>query len=42
MKLTTSPDIGDGFASGGRPSDSVAERGILQIVHPERENLSGT
>jgi hypothetical protein len=42
MKLTTSPDIGDGFASGGSPSDSVAERGIHQIVPAEHENLSGT
>jgi len=42
MKLETSPDIGDGFASGGRPSDSVAEYGIHRILHREREILSGT
>jgi hypothetical protein len=42
MKLATSPDIGDVFASGGRPSDSVAERGIHRIVPLEHEILSGT
>jgi hypothetical protein len=30
------------LASGGRPSDSVAEYGIYRIVQPEREILSGT